>query len=98
MLQSGMQTEHPIRLQFSQEWEPAFYRQILMPVQKWQNWPSNNLPVNTISQTRYLGYGIPDFEKADKYLKVNSATYLNWKSSWAVSPNPFADYPFYSEI
>ena len=41
-----------------------------------------------------LGYGIPDFEKADKYLKVNSATYLNWKSSWAVSPNPFADYLF----
>jgi serine protease AprX len=38
-----------------------------------------------------LGYGIPDFEKADKYLKVNSATNLNWKSSWAISPNPFTD-------
>jgi len=41
-----------------------------------------------------LGFGIPDFEKADKYLKVNSATYLNWKSSWAVSPNPFTDFLF----
>jgi len=38
-----------------------------------------------------LGFGIPDFEKADKYLKVNSATYLNWESSWAVSPNPFSE-------
>ncbi|MBV5349276.1 S8 family serine peptidase, partial [bacterium] len=41
-----------------------------------------------------LGYGIPDFEKADKYLKVNSATYFNWESSWAVSPNPFTDFLF----
>jgi serine protease AprX len=41
-----------------------------------------------------LGYGIPDFEKADKYLKVNSATYLNWKSTWAISPNPFSDFLF----
>jgi hypothetical protein len=41
-----------------------------------------------------LGYGIPDFEKADKYLKINSATYLNWESSWAISPNPFTDFLF----
>lgn len=41
-----------------------------------------------------LGFGIPDFEKADKYLKVNSASYLNWKSSWAISPNPFTDFLF----
>jgi len=39
-----------------------------------------------------LGFGIPDFEKADKYLKVNSATSLNWESSCAVSPNPFTDF------
>lgn len=41
-----------------------------------------------------LGYGIPDFEKADKYLKVNSSVYLNPNSSWAVSPNPFSNYFF----
>lgn len=41
-----------------------------------------------------LGYGIPDFEKADKYLKINHVVYSNWKSSWAVSPNPFSDILF----
>ena len=41
-----------------------------------------------------LGFGIPDFEKADKYMKVNSATYLNWKNTWAISPNPFSDFLF----
>jgi serine protease AprX len=45
-----------------------------------------------------LGFGIPDFEKADKYLKVNSATYLNWESSWAISPNPFTDYLFIKNL
>jgi len=39
-----------------------------------------------------LGYGIPDFEKADKYLKINNAHFLNLGGSWAVSPNPFVDY------
>ena len=38
-----------------------------------------------------LGFGIPDFEKADKYMKVNSSTYLNLKNSWTVSPNPFSE-------
>ncbi len=38
-----------------------------------------------------LGFGIPDFEKADKYLKVNSATQLKLEKSWAVSPNPFSE-------
>ena len=38
-----------------------------------------------------LGFGIPDFEKADKYLKVNSVSHLNMESSWAVSPNPFSE-------
>jgi hypothetical protein len=41
-----------------------------------------------------LGFGIPDFEMADKYMKVNSVSYLNWKSSWAISPNPFTDFLF----
>jgi len=41
-----------------------------------------------------LGYGIPDFEKADKYLKVNHVNYSNWESSWAISPNPFTDVLF----
>jgi hypothetical protein len=39
-----------------------------------------------------LGYGIPDFEKADKYLKVNSAQRLISENSWLVLPNPFNDY------
>ena len=38
-----------------------------------------------------IGFGIPDFEKADKYLKVNSAHNLKDKSSWTVSPNPFSE-------
>jgi hypothetical protein len=41
-----------------------------------------------------LGYGIPDFEKADKYLKINRASYLNSESSWAIAHNPFADFLF----
>lgn len=39
-----------------------------------------------------LGYGIPDFEKADKYLKVNSTQSLVSENSWLVLPNPFNDY------
>lgn len=39
-----------------------------------------------------LGYGIPDFEKADKYLKVNSTQSLISENSWLVLPNPFKDY------
>jgi serine protease AprX len=39
-----------------------------------------------------LGYGIPDFEKADLYLKLNTAVKLNPIAGWAVSPNPFSDY------
>ena len=38
-----------------------------------------------------IGFGIPDFEKADKYLKVNSANKLKDKSSWTVLPNPFSE-------
>ena len=38
-----------------------------------------------------IGFGIPDFEKADKYLKVNSAHNLKDKSSWTISPNPFSE-------
>ena len=39
-----------------------------------------------------LGYGIPDFGKADKYLKVNSLNNQISEQSWFVSPNPFNDY------
>jgi subtilisin family serine protease len=39
-----------------------------------------------------LGFGIPDFEKADKYLKVNSTQSLVSENSWLVVPNPFNDY------
>jgi subtilisin family serine protease len=45
-----------------------------------------------------LGFGIPDFEKADKYLKIISATYTNWKGSWAVSPNPFTESLFIRKL
>jgi len=38
-----------------------------------------------------LGYGIPDFEKADKYLKLYTALPVLKKVSWTVSPNPFRD-------
>jgi serine protease AprX len=41
-----------------------------------------------------LGYGIPDFEKADKYLKVNFANNLKAQKDWMVSPNPFSDFIF----
>jgi hypothetical protein len=41
-----------------------------------------------------LGYGIPDFEKADKYLKVNFANDLKAQTGWIISPNPFSDYLF----
>lgn len=39
-----------------------------------------------------LGYGIPDFEKADKYLKVNFANDLKSETGWIISPNPFSNY------
>jgi subtilisin family serine protease len=45
-----------------------------------------------------LGYGIPDFEIADKYLKVNHAVNLKQDISWTVSPNPFKDYIFIHNI
>jgi subtilisin family serine protease len=38
-----------------------------------------------------LGYGIPDFEKADKYLKLNSSKEIKIESGWMVTPNPFND-------
>jgi len=39
-----------------------------------------------------LGYGIPDFEKADKYLKANLSKHLEKETAWEVWPNPFTDY------
>ncbi|MBA4410365.1 MAG: hypothetical protein C0397_13180 [Odoribacter sp.] len=39
-----------------------------------------------------LGFGIPDFGKADKYLKVSSVQNQVLKNSWLVLPNPFSDY------
>lgn len=41
-----------------------------------------------------LGYGIPDFALADKYLKLNSAQALKTESDWMVAPNPFSDHLF----
>lgn len=39
-----------------------------------------------------IGFGIPDFQKADMYLKINSTTTLSAESGWSVYPNPFSDY------
>lgn len=39
-----------------------------------------------------LGFGIPDFELADKYLKINSVWDLKQDVSVFVSPNPFSNY------
>lgn len=41
-----------------------------------------------------LGYGIPNFEKADKYLKINNTQTLNRDNFVSVIPNPFSDYLF----
>lgn len=39
-----------------------------------------------------LGYGIPDFQKADQILKSSGIKTFETGSSWIVSPNPFSDY------
>ena len=41
-----------------------------------------------------LGYGIPDFQKADLILKNTGVKTMETASSWVVSPNPFSDYIF----
>lgn len=38
-----------------------------------------------------LGYGIPNFEKAEAYLRTNSTVSLNLTNKWEVSPNPFTN-------
>ena len=45
-----------------------------------------------------LGYGIPDFEIADKYLKVNHTATLKQASLWSVSPNPFSNTIFIHDL
>jgi len=45
-----------------------------------------------------LGYGIPDFEIADKYLKVNHASNLKQDIAWSVSPNPFSNTIFIHNV
>ena len=37
-----------------------------------------------------LGYGIPNFEKAEVYLRTNSSVTLDLPKNWAISPNPFS--------
>ncbi len=39
-----------------------------------------------------IGFGIPDFGKADQYLKLNITQNLKTESSWMFSPNPFSDH------
>lgn len=38
-----------------------------------------------------IGYGIPDFEKADKFLKTNAVSQIAQNKSWRVYPNPFSN-------
>jgi serine protease AprX len=45
-----------------------------------------------------LGYGIPDFQKADLILKSTGIINLETASSWLVSPNPFTDYIFIRKL
>lgn len=45
-----------------------------------------------------LGFGIPDFQKADLILKNTGVQTLETGSSWAVSPNPFSDYIFIKNL
>lgn len=45
-----------------------------------------------------LGYGIPDFEKADKYLKINNVSALKTEGSFSVSPNPFHDELYFRNL
>jgi hypothetical protein len=39
-----------------------------------------------------LGYGIPDFGKADQYLKTNFSPNLTEKNTWLITPNPFSTF------
>lgn len=45
-----------------------------------------------------LGYGIPDFQKADLILKNAGSKTLNLSSTWEVLPNPFTDYLFIRQM
>lgn len=45
-----------------------------------------------------LGFGIPDFQKADLILKNTGVKNMESASSWLVSPNPFSDYLFIRKI
>ena len=37
-----------------------------------------------------VGYGIPNFEKAEVYLRTNSSVTLDLPKNWTISPNPFS--------
>jgi hypothetical protein len=39
-----------------------------------------------------IGFGIPDFGKADQYLKLNTTQNLITDLKWMVLPNPFIDH------
>jgi len=45
-----------------------------------------------------LGFGIPDFQKADLILKSLEVKSMETGTSWAVSPNPFSDYIFIRQL
>ncbi len=45
-----------------------------------------------------LGFGIPDFQKADLILKNTGIKTMETISSWEVSPNPFTDFIFIRKL
>ena len=45
-----------------------------------------------------LGFGIPDFQKADLLLKSLAVKTIQTASTWVVSPNPFSDYIFIRQL
>ena len=45
-----------------------------------------------------LGFGIPDFQKADLLLKSLVVKTTQTASTWVVSPNPFSDYIFIRQL
>ncbi|MFA5329004.1 MAG: S8 family serine peptidase [Prolixibacteraceae bacterium] len=45
-----------------------------------------------------LGFGIPDFEKADQYLKIRNLDALENGNTFVASPNPFQNYLFVQNL
>jgi len=51
-----------------------------------------------LTRDSLLGFGIPDFQKADLLLKTSGVKSIQTASTWVVSPNPFSDYIFIRQL